>query len=429
MDAMDNDIVPAKRPRKSVQIPTDTSKANKQPESTETEAFRTPEEVAAEQTLQAASSATRQTAVSDPPKRAGGGWRQRLALHWPPGKKEWIVAVVIVLLGGLGSFLVITHHHKPVVATTKPAKLKPAKPKTVASNLSGLQVDPSLNKLPVTGVMIENSTDARPQAGLSQAMVVFEAVAEGGVTRFLALYQDTSPANVGPIRSARPYYVQWALGFDAGYAHVGGSPDALADIKAWGVRDLDQFANGSYYQRITTRAAPHNVYTSIAKLNQLEDSKGYTSSTFTSFPRKKEAPTKQPPTAKTIDLTLSGPLYNAHYDYNAATNSYNRSEAGAPHIDANTNTQISPKVVIAMVIPESNGALDASGAYYSDYASIGSGQVYVFQDGTVTTGQWTKSGNASQITFTNASGQPISLNPGQTWLTAVSATTKVSYSP
>jgi hypothetical protein len=277
--------------------------------------------------------------------------------------------------------------------------------------------------------MIENSTDARPQSGLGQASVVFESVAEGGVTRFLALFQDTSPDNVGPIRSARPYYIQWALGFNAGYAHVGGSPDGLADIKAWGVRDLDQFANSGAYHRVTTRPAPHNVYTSIAALNQLETAKGYITSTFTGFTRKpKEAPSKQP-TAKTIDLTLSGPVYNAHYDYNPATNSYNRSEGGAPHIDANTNTQISPKVVVAMVIPESNGALDSSGAYYSNYAVIGSGPVYIFQNGTVITGQWTKSDNPSQITFTDSANAPIKLNPGQTWLTAISSTAKIGYAP
>jgi hypothetical protein len=426
---MIDDFKPAERPARSLRDKLDSRPETPQPPS---ENFQTPEEIAAADDLH------QPVAVDDPDeaktkptvRRLGNGWRAKLALHWPPGKKEWSVVAAVVLLAGLGIFLILTHHHKPVIAKVNtPAKVKTVpKPTTVPSTLSGLPVDPSLNKLPVTGIMVENSIDARPQAGLSQAMVVFEAVAEGGVTRFLALYQDTSPPNVGPIRSARPYYVAWALGFDAGYAHVGGSPDALADIKAWGVRDLDQFHAGAYYQRVPTRPAPHNVYTSVTKLNQLETSRGYTSSTFTGFVRKQEAPAKQP-TAKTINLTLSGAVYNVHYDYNAATNSYNRSEGGAAHVDANTGAQISPKVVIALVIPESNGALDASGAYYSNYAFIGSGAAYVFQDGTVTTGQWAKSGNATQLTFTDASGKPIALNAGQTWLTAISATTKLSYAP
>ena len=431
---MIDDFKPAPRPARSLQAKLDGLTETPTPDRG---TFQTPEEIAAADDLKepAASEKPAEEATSEKPHntprgKAGGGWRGKLALHWPPGKKEWLVAVVVVLLGAGGGFWFATRHHaKPAVAHIVKAKPKPPpKPTTVPSTLSGLPVDPSLNKLPVTGVMIENTPDARPQAGLSQAEVVFEAVAEGGITRFLGLYQDTSPSNVGPIRSARPYYVQWALGFDAGYAHVGGSPDALSDIASWNVRDLDEFHNAGAYHRVSTRIAPHNVYTSIAALNQLEGGKGYTSSTFMGFPRKKEAPAKQP-TAKAIAMALSGPTYDIHYDYNAATNSYNRSEGGAPHIDANTNTQISPKVVIAMVIPESNGALDSSGAYYSNYAVIGSGPVYVFQDGTVTIGQWAKSSNTSQLTFTDGAGQTLKLNPGQTWLTAVSAASKVGYSP
>jgi hypothetical protein len=273
--------------------------------------------------------------------------------------------------------------------------------------------------------MIENSMDARPQSGLGQASVVFEAIAEGGITRFLALFQDTAPENIGPVRSARPYYIQWALGFDAAYAHVGGSPEALADIKAWGVKDLDQFANAGAYHRTAERAAPHNMYTSMAALNQLEASKGYTTSTFTGFVRKlKESPVKVP-NAKTVDIAISGPLYNVHYDYNPATNSYNRSEGGAAHIDANTNTQISPKVVVALAMPYS---LAADGKH-SVYGVIGSGQAFVYQDGVATPVTWTKSSEKSQIIFTDAAGKPFALNPGQTWLTAVSGADKVSSAP
>jgi hypothetical protein len=116
---------------------------------------------------------------------------------------------------------------------------------------------------------------------------------------------------------------------------------------------------------------------------------------------------------------MSGADYNVTDTYNPANNSYNRAEGGAPQIDANTNQQLSPQVVIAIVVPESQGALDASGAYYSDYASIGSGSADIFQDGIETTGQWTKSSPTAQITFTGPNGQSIKLDPGQTWITAV----------
>jgi DUF3048 family protein len=389
------------------------------------EDFKTPEEVAADTPANEDA-----TPEKEEVSHTRDESRWQLLLQWRPTRKQWIIigASAVVLIA-LITTLILTHKKgpPPVAAAIKATSVKPKAATPILSDLTGLPISSaSINQLPVTGAMIENSDAARPQSGLGQAGVVFEAVAEGGVTRFMALFQDTAPSNIGPIRSARPYYVQWCLGFDCAYAHVGGSPDALADIKSWGVHDLDEFANGGSYHRISNRAAPHNVYTSIATLNQLETSKGYTTSSYTSWPRKPDSPSKTP-TATVINLTLSGPDYNVQYNYNAATNSYLRSEGGAPQIDANTNTQISPKVVIAMVIPETQGALDASGAYYSDYNTIGSGAVYVFQDGTETTGTWTKSSNTAQLTFTNASGQPLKLNAGQTWVTAISLSSDQTY--
>lgn len=399
---------------------------SKQPKTDKTEVFKTPEEVAAEQVLPDASETTQQDpAPKDAARSADGGWKEKLTLHWPPGKKEWITCAVILLLiaAGIGGYLLT--HKKP--ATLQPIPKVTSLTKTVPSTLTGLPVDPIVNKRTVTGVMIENSIYARPQSGLGQAGVVFEAIAEAGITRFLALYQDTAPSNVGPIRSARPYFLRWALSFDAGYAHVGGSPEALADIRAWHVRDLDQFANGDFYHRVGSRAAPHNVYTSISTLNQLEVNKGYKTSKYTGFVRKKKAFRKksQPITARTINLGLSGPTYDVHYDYDDKTDSYLRSEGGAKHIDANTNKQIRPVVVIAMVMSYS---LEADG-YHSNYDNLGKGPAYIFQDGTVIKASWTKNKNTSQISFTNAAGKPIKLNPGQTWLTAVSDKSKVSYAP
>ena len=277
--------------------------------------------------------------------------------------------------------------------------------------------------------MVENEIDARPQSGLDQANVVFEALAEGGITRFLALYQDTQPSYIGPIRSARPYYISWCMGFDCDYAHVGGSPDALTDISNWGVKDLNQFYNGSAYERITSREAPHNVYSSIASLNTLEDSKGYTTSNFQGFPRKVAAPLKVP-TTTTINLNLGSSDYNVSYAYNTTTNVYDRSQGGQlmTNVGANgTIVQIAPKVVIAIVVPFSLGALDASDAYYSNYAVVGSGAAYVFQDGGVTVGTWQKTSNAGQITFSDAQDQPIKLDPGQTWITALTGSTDLTY--
>lgn len=395
--------------------------------------FKTPEQIAAKESAEQVSP----TIVHHqaPSER----WYRRFV---PRTRRQKIVAgtIAVLVAFGAGAGWTLTHHKRTVVAVPPhKAITKPAPPPTpIYSTLSGLPVaDASVNQRPVTGVMVENSLDARPQSGLSQAGVVFEAVAEGGVTRFLALYQDQQPTNVGPIRSARPYYVQWDMGFDAPYAHVGGSDDALNDIKAWGVKDMNQFYNGGYYHRISSRAAPHNVYTGIDTLAQLEGGKGWGTSTFTGFSRKSDQPYKPTPAGQTatdtrtpassLDFSLSGYTYDPHYDYDAGTNSYKRSEAGEAQTDANTGQQLAPKVVIAIVVPESQGALDSTGAYYSNYNVIGSGQAYIFQDGTVTTGQWQKPDNGTNISFTDANGQPLALNRGQTWISAVTASSRVSY--
>ncbi len=342
-------------------------------------------------------------------------------------KWQWALLTLALLLaivgGAFGAYKIYQHFRKlPAQATA--SVLNPPKPTTEASRLTGVQVDPELNKRPVTGVMIENSPDARPQSGLINAGIVFEAIAEGGITRFLALYQDAKPDYIGPVRSARPYYLDWALAFDASLAHVGGSPDALAQIKALHVRDLDQFANAGSYTRVSSRFAPHNVYTSTDKLDALNQRKGYTSSSFTSWARKPDKKVS-PPNARIIDLSVSGFLYSPHYEYDSESNSYKRSEGGKPHTDERSGKQLSPKVVVVLV---SNYSIQSDGIH-SNYVTIGTGHMYVFQDGTVTEGTWQKSSHNSQFTFTDSSGAAIRFNAGQTWVTMVAKNSAVTYKP
>jgi hypothetical protein len=345
-------------------------------------------------------------------------------------KKQWIIVglVLIVLVGGTAAYALTrtSPPPKPIVHPVVAAPKKPAAaPTTVPSTLTGLPVAPSINKLPVTAVMIENSTFARPQSGLDQAGVVFEAIAEGGITRFVALYQDTSPSYIGPVRSIRPYYLSWLDGFDAIVAHVGGSPEAIHDLSGWSIRDMNQAYYSSYFTRIGSRDAPHNVYTSIANLNALESKLGDTTSNYTGFLRKAPSPSKNP-TAKTINFTISYSDYNVQYQYDQTNNDYKRFEGGAPHMEVNAagvQTQITPKVVVAMIMPN---YLESDGLH-NVYGTVGSGPAYVFQDGTVTVGTWNKSANNAQITFTNSNGKPLPLDDGYTWLTALGAKGEVTY--
>lgn len=382
--------------------------------------FATPDETAAEDSRKLVDDTIdmgNDGGENQPPKEPKEHWWSKIG-PWFAGlskkQKALVIFGVIILLTGIaGGTYALTRPEAEPAAKPVTKKTAPPKPSTVANALTGRQVAPEINQKPVTAVIIENSTDARPQSGLYEAGAVFEAIAEGGITRFLALYQDTAPESIGPIRSVRPYYLDWAAGFDAPIAHVGGSPEALARIKSEGIKDLDQSFNSSYYQRVSGKFAPHNVYSSIAQLNKLEDSKGYTS-TFTGFERKTDEASKAP-TAKTINLNISSAKYNVQYAYDAATNSYLRNLAGAPHTDEAAGKQINPKVVVAMVMQY---GIQADGKH-SQYNTIGSGAVTIFQDGVATTGTWAKSSKVGQITFRDAAGKPIKLNAGQTWLTMV----------
>lgn len=356
--------------------------------------------------------------------RIGDWWQDRSR-----GQKIAVIVALVLLLSAIVGGLYIGFFKKApakpaVVTKTETVKPEPPKPTTEASNLTGMQVPIGSNQTPITGIMIENSPDARPQSGLNAAGVVFEAIAEGGITRFLTLFQEAQPDYVGPVRSVRPYYIRWARGFDAAIAHVGGSGEALQMIRSPGYKDLDQFFNTGPYWRISQRYAPHNMYTSVPKLIELEKSKGYTSSNFVGFPRKAEKPSATP-NAKSIDFTISSPLYYAHYDYDVASNSYKRSEGGKPHIDEKSGTQLSPKVVIAIVLQQ---GIDADGIH-TTYNAFGNGKAYIFQDGTVTEGTWSKENETSQIHFGDANGAPLGLNPGQTWITAVGSPAYVKYTP
>lgn len=336
----------------------------------------------------------------------------------------FIFTTLLVIAGSsVGAyFLTKSDPPKPVKKVEKKVVVKPKAPTTVASLLTGVQISPELNKRSITGIMIENSPDARPQSGLSVAGVVFEAIAEGGITRFLTLHQEDMPDYIGPVRSVRPYYLDWLQGFDAPVVHAGGSGDGLAKIRNEGIKDIDHGANGGAFQRVDSRYAPHNLYTSTAQLDAVKVARGYTTSTFEGFPRKTEKALKVA-TAKSIDLSISSYLYNAHYDYDTTTNTYKRSEGGEPHTDEKSGTQIAPKVVIANVMQFSQSGI------YSVYNAIGSGKTFVFQDGGVTEGTWEKTGSKSQITFKDATGKTIKLNPGQTWITAVKSPGAIVYTP
>lgn len=336
-------------------------------------------------------------------------------IHWIKTHRTHsliIAGVIIIAIAGGVAYALLSQPQPKV------EKIVPAKPKPIVkyySPLTGIEVkDEAATKQAVTAIMIENSPDARPQSGIKDAGVVFEAIAEGGITRFLTLHQEDKPQLIGPVRSLRMYYVDWLAPFNASVAHVGGSAAALAEVRNGNYRDIDQFFNAGSYWRATDRYAPHNVYTSFEKLDSLNAAKGFTTSSFTGFPRA-NGKAAAAPNATSVTVDISSPAYNSTYTYDAANNYYNRNLAGVPHTDREAG-QITPSVVIALKVNEVTVMEDG---YRQSITTTGSGEAIIFQNGTATTATWTKADRTSQITFSDAAGAPIALNRGQTWISAV----------
>ncbi len=328
-----------------------------------------------------------------------------------------LLVVLLVVLWFLGIF-----RSDAVDRTNTDTSNQKQEPLTKASPLTGVEVDPALADRQVTAVVLENSPDARPQSGLKEAGVVFEAIAEGGITRFVALYQEARPKLIGPVRSLRPYYNDIVLTHDAGVAHVGGSADAMAEVQSLPLKDLDQFFNAATYWRTTDRYAPHNVYTDFDHLDATSKAKRFTSSKFDPLPRKDKAPLEVPK-AKQISIPISSQLYNIDYTYRPKTNDYARFLGGVAHVDREKGA-INVHVAIAIEVPNA-----VVGGFRYDYELVGSGVAYVFQDGGVTKGTWSRSKRSSQFVFKNKAGEVVKLNPGKTWITAVSPGSGVAWTP
>jgi len=178
-------------------------------------------------------------------------------------------------------------------------------------------------------------------------------------------------------------------------------------------RNLD-LMTGGYAWRASDRYAPHNVYTSFAKLDAFNAAKGYTSSSFTGFARQ-DSKTSATTDATSVDITISSALYNPHYDYDVATNTYLRSVDGAASNDREGG-QLTPSVVVALKVDMVNVMEDG---WRESITTTGSGTAYVFQNGTVTECTWHKASRTDPLELLDSSGKSIALNRGQTWISAV----------
>ncbi len=306
------------------------------------------------------------------------------------------------------------------------------------------------------GIMIENSKAARPQSGLSFADVMYEAVAEGGITRFMAVYYCQDSETIGPVRSARTYYLDWISEYGASplYAHVGGAntpgpADALGQIERYGwagFNDLNQFSIGfPYFWRDYERLGPdtateHTVYTANVKLwdfaakkraltnVETDDRTGKQISWDQSFLKwtfKDDLPIADRPAKFSTNFAFSNVQasysndYAVKWVYDHDSNSFLRTNGGQEHRDLNTNQQLTAKNIVILFMSMSiadDGYSEENHGTHTLYGNKGTGKAKFIIDGQVTEGTWSKKTRADRTIFLDSKGQPIKFNRGQTWI-------------
>ena|GEM_PF-900481 len=299
--------------------------------------------------------------------------------------------------------------------------------KTRPSSLDGSDVSQNISRGQPIAVIIENYTPIRhQQTGLEEAAIVYEVPAEGGITRFLAIYDGRPVEKIGPVRSARPYLITWASELRAALVHVGGSPAALANLKSnFRVFNIDEFADYITIWRDKQYLMPHNAYTSIGKIaERLSEAKYYHPLNTQRFPFKDAD--AQAGDIRTITIDFSINPYAVKYVFDPMTSTYTRYNGGKLHHN------LKPMNVVVQFVDTQ--VLDAEGRLRIQ--TNGTGKAMVFRDGKVIEGTWEKDASIqsadqpidqSWTKFFDKNGNEIELNRGQIWIEVVPNGRPVNY--
>lgn len=313
---------------------------------------------------------------------------------------------------------------------------EPVLPYTNPLTGEGCETDISQNR-PIA-IMLNNLKAALPQLGVSQADIIYEVPAEGGITRMLGVFQSVEGVgNIGSVRSARDYYVSLAYGHDAIFLHAGGSPQAYTVIQNWGVTALD-CVNGPYEgtlfwrdaERRKTAGLEHSVLTSGDTILELlptyqkvtlEHKEGY-SSPLSFLP---EGETASGSAANTISVKFSS-YKTGVFTYDPDTGRYLIEEYGAPYVDGNTGEQVSVKNVLVLNTDVSAIKGDSAGRLSVRTTGTGTGQF--FCDGVMQDITWSKKDDSSPLTYTAADGQPLQFGVGSTYVNIIGSSATVTIS-
>jgi len=273
-------------------------------------------------------------------------------------------------------------------------------------------------------ITVENSEGARPQSGLDKANIVYEVLAEGGITRFLAIYYDQDAEEVGPIRSARPYFVSKSLEHQAIYVHVGGSEEAYNFIKEENIDDINEFVDFQPFWRSTDRTPPHNLYTSTIKLRKEANKLGYIEM-IKKQEYQFEINRNEKLTGRETDSIVIpyNSTYTVSYQYQPESMKYIRFVNSEPHIDAKTKKQLAVDNIIIQFAETK--IIDQEGRLAVDF--VGKGIGLLFFKGNSTEITWEKPDLRARTLFLDKEGNRIALTPGNVWIQIVPSGLTVKY--
>lgn len=316
--------------------------------------------------------------------------------------------------------------------TPEPTPTPTPAPSLYPAILDGVPVLEAVARRHVIAVMIDDQAAARPQSGLSQASVVWQAPAEGGIPRYMALFHEGNAPAIGPVRSSRIYYIAWAAEWNAVYVHAGGSPQAIELLQSdagrgsvvWNGDALRSSAN-AYLWRIHTRLAPHNVYTDSKHLRSLArklGAPGYDTVPTPFWTFAADAPLEDRPVG--TKLLVPYPANEIRYTYQRSSNTWLRSVTNeTKEIDAGTDERIAPKNVVVMFVPF---IPTGDHKHRLDGQVTGTGKAWFAVNGKVFKGTWKKKDFSAHTLFYDASGQPVVFAVGQTFIQVVPTGTTIT---
>lgn len=276
--------------------------------------------------------------------------------------------------------------------------------------LTGMpSTDAKLLRRPAVAVKIDNNAQARPQAGLEAADVIYEEFTEG-ITRFVVVYHSSDAGMVGPVRSVRPGDPAIVKPFGGPLFFSGGSDPVLAVVRSAGITQVTENDRETLKRRSGKRA-PHNLYTDTGLMFRKAGA-GAAPPTFSPFLNVGAAPTATGATPAPAFRVAAAPGVMAQYQWDATASVWKRSTEGRPHV-LEGGAQLSPRNVIVQYTPYVTFAADPKVRYPE---VVGSGEAVVFIGGSQVKARWTKSSAGAMTTYTDTAGKPIALTPGQTWV-------------